>query len=202
MTTSLIDPPEQIRPELHQAHMNAAFAYAACSRAKRLQTGALIVKHGRPISEGYNGTPAGLDNTCEDPPAEGQVNEGQREVASKSGNGYNPEYASYITRPGVVHAEMNAILALAGSNESARGATLYVTDQPCEICAGAIIQSGISRVVYKRPYRLFTGLDILARRHVPAYQLTDDGALILMNGAFEGYAESRPKKTDVIRRPL
>ena len=102
--------------------------------------GALIVKDKMIISDGYNGTPAGFENICED--------------------------TSGLTKSYVLHAEANAITKIARSNNNADGATLYVTDAPCIECSKLIIQSGIKRVVYARPYRLSDGIDLLKRASI------------------------------------
>ena len=111
--------------------------WAENSYCQRRQVGALIVKDKMIISDGYNGTPSGFENVCEDE------------------NG--------ITKPYVLHAEANAITKIARSSNNSDGATLYVTDSPCIECSKLIIQAGIRRVVYGRQYRLTEGLDLLKR---------------------------------------
>ena len=103
----------------------------------RRQVGALIVKNKMIISDGYNGTPSGFENICED--------------------------ENNVTKPYVLHAEANAITKIARSNNNSDGATLYVTDSPCIECSKLIIQAGIQRVVYAREYRLSDGIDLLKR---------------------------------------
>ncbi len=117
-----------------------AHVWAKNSYCKRRQVGALIVKDRMIISDGYNGTPSGFENICED----------------ESGS----------TKQYVLHAEANAITKVAQSNNSSKGATLYVTDSPCVECSKLIIQSGIKRVVYDREYRITDGLDLLKRAGV------------------------------------
>ena len=107
------------------------------SYCQRRKVGALIVKDKMIISDGYNGTPSGFENICED------------------------EHG--VTKPYVLHAEANAITKIARSNNNADGATLYVTDSPCIECSKLIIQAGIKRVVYAREYRLSDGIDLLKR---------------------------------------
>lgn len=114
-----------------------ATIWAENSYCKRRQVGALLVKDKMIISDGYNGTPAGFENCCED----------------ESGRTY----------PYVLHAEANAITKVAKSNNSSEGATMYVTSSPCIECAKLIIQSGIRRVVYAENYRLDDGLQLLKR---------------------------------------
>lgn len=123
-----------------KSYLNMALVWAKNSYCKRRQVGALIVKDRMIISDGYNGTPSGFENICED--------------------------EDYLTKPYVLHAEANAITKVAKSNNSSEGATLYVTDSPCMECSKLIIQSGIKRVVYAREYRITEGLDLLRRAGV------------------------------------
>lgn len=118
-------------------YMEMAAIWATNSYCKRRQVGALLVKDRMIISDGYNGTPSGFENCCEDE------------------NG--------VTKPYVLHAEANAISKVAKSGNSSEGATLYVTASPCVECAKLIIQAGISRVVYRDEYRLTDGADLLRR---------------------------------------
>ena len=118
-------------------YLQMAAIWAQNSYCKRRQVGALIVKDRMIISDGYNGTPSGFENVCEDE------------------NG--------VTKPYVLHAEANAISKVAKSGNSAEGATLYITASPCMECAKLIIQSGIRRVVYRDEYRLTDGIDLLRR---------------------------------------
>ena len=122
-----------------QRYLEMAEIWAKNSYCKRCQVGALLVKNNMIISDGYNGTPSGFENVCEE-------------------NG--------VTKPYVLHAEANAISKVAKSGNSSEGATLYVTASPCIECAKLIIQSGIKRVVYKDEYRLTDGIDLLARAGV------------------------------------
>ncbi len=117
------------------AHLKVALTYAGLSKAKRAQVGCIIVKENRIISIGYNGTPSGWDNTCED--------------------------SSYETKPEVLHAETNAIAKLARCAESGDGATLYCTHSACLDCAKLIYQSGIKRVVYGTDYAGSDGIEFL-----------------------------------------
>ncbi len=125
---------------LDQRYMRMALIWAENSYCTRRQVGALIVKNKMIISDGYNGTPAGFENVCED------------------------EHG--LTKPYVMHAEANAITKIARSNNSSEGATMYVTASPCIECAKLIIQSGIKRVVYAEKYRLEDGLNLLKRAHI------------------------------------
>ncbi|MBO4231326.1 MAG: dCMP deaminase family protein [Bacteroidales bacterium] len=118
-------------------YLEMAEVWAKNSYCKRRQVGALIVKDRMIISDGYNGTPSGFENICEDE------------------NG--------VTKPYVLHAEANAITKVAKSGNSSQGSTLYVTASPCLECSKLIIQSGIKRVVYRDEYRLTDGVDLLRR---------------------------------------
>ena len=111
--------------------------WAENSYCQRRKVGAILVNGQMIISDGYNGTPAGFENVCED--------------------------EAGITKPYVIHAEANAITKVARSNNSSQGATLYVTASPCIECSKLIIQAGISRVVYQDEYRLTDGVDLLRR---------------------------------------
>ena len=111
--------------------------YPENSYCQRRKVGALIVKDKMIISDGYNGTPSGFENVCEDD--------------------------NNVTKPYVLHAEANAITKIARSNNSSDGATMYVTASPCIECAKLIIQAGIKRVVYSEHYRLEDGIELLKR---------------------------------------
>ena len=130
-----------------KAYLKMAMEWAKLSHCKRRQVGALIVKDKMIISDGYNGTPTGFENCCEDD------------------EGYTKWY--------VLHAEANAILKVASSTQSTRGSTLYVTLSPCTDCSKLIFQSGIVRVVYIVEYKDRTGLDFLVKSGVKVEQITD-----------------------------
>ena len=118
-------------------YLRMAGIWAENSYCKRRQVGALLVKNGAIISDGFNGTPSGFENICED--------------------------ENNISKPYVLHAEANAITKIARSSQNSDGATLYVTASPCIDCAKLIIQSGIRRVVYAEQYRLDDGIRLLER---------------------------------------
>ena len=126
--------------ELDKRYLRMAAIWAENSYCLRRQVGALIVKDKMIISDGYNGTPSGFENQCEDE------------------NG--------ITKPDVLHAEANAITKMACSNNNSKGATLYVTASPCIECAKLIIQAGIQRVVYSEKYRLTEGIELLEKAKI------------------------------------
>ena len=119
------------------SYLEMAEIWAQNSYCKRRKVGALLVKDRMIISDGYNGTPSGFENVCED--------------------------ENDVTKPYVLHAEANAITKVAKSGNSSQGATLYVTASPCLECSKLIIQSGIKRVVYRDEYRLTDGIDLLRR---------------------------------------
>jgi len=137
--------------------MKAAFAYAECSTAKRLQVGCVIVKDNRVISIGYNGMPSGWTNECENTITE-KVSKIEYETR-------------LVTKPEVLHAESNAVAKLARSSESGEGASAFVTHQPCMECAKLLYQSGIKKVYYVHPYRLADGLKFLRECNIPVEQM-------------------------------
>lgn len=128
---------EEKQLKLDGRYLRMARIWAENSYCKRRQVGAIVVKDNRIISDGYNGTPSGFENVCED-----------------EGN---------VTKPYVLHAEANAITKLARSHNNSDGATIYITASPCIECAKLIIQSGIKRVVYGENYRLDDGIQLLKR---------------------------------------
>jgi dCMP deaminase len=126
-------------------YLQMARIWATNSYCKRRQVGALIVKDRMVISDGYNGTPSGFENECEDD--------------------------NDTTKPYVLHAEANAITKVAKSNNSSEGATLYITASPCMECAKLIIQAGIIRVVYSDKYRNVEGIELLERANIKVEQI-------------------------------
>lgn len=128
------------------AYLRMAYEWAKLSYCKRKQVGALIVKDKMIISDGYNGTPTGFENFCEDE------------------EGYTKWY--------VLHAEANAISKVAGSTQSCKEATLYITLSPCKECSKLIHQAGITRLVYNIAYKDTSGLDFLERAGVEITQVT------------------------------
>lgn len=124
--------------QFDRSYLEMARVWAKNSYCTRRKVGALLVKDRMIISDGFNGTPAGFENICEDP------------VTGK-------------TKPYVLHAEANAITKVARSGNNSEGATLYVTDAPCVECAKLIIQAGIRRVVYLIEYSVRDGIELLRR---------------------------------------
>ena len=125
--------------KLDLRYLRMARIWAENSYCKRRQVGALVVKDKMIISDGYNGTPSGFENICEE---------------------------NNVTKPYVLHAEANAITKLARSSNNSEGSTLYVTASPCIECAKLIIQAGIKRVVFAEKYRLEDGLNLLRRANI------------------------------------
>ncbi|MDD6553619.1 MAG: dCMP deaminase family protein [Prevotellaceae bacterium] len=133
---------------LDYRYLRMARIWAENSYCKRRKVGALVVKNKMIISDGYNGTPSGFENVCEDD--------------------------NNVTKPYVLHAEANAITKLARSSNNSEGATLYVTASPCIECSKLIIQAGIRRVVYAEKYRLDDGLQLLRRAGIEVVYLNPD----------------------------
>jgi dCMP deaminase len=147
--------------KIDHAHMNAAEWYAKLSHARRLQVGAIITKDDRVISIGYNGTPAGWDNNCED-----EIEEKFTYVIDYGGEQYEGANISLKTKAEVIHAESNAIGKLARSSESGEGATMYITHAPCFDCAKLIHVAGINKVFYRNQYRNTDGIDFLNKCNI------------------------------------
>ena len=138
---------EEKQLNLDKRYLRMAMIWAENSYCQRRKVGAILVKDKMIISDGYNGTPAGFENVCEDE------------------NG--------VTKPYVLHAEANALTKVARSNNSSDNATLYVTASPCVECAKLIIQSGIKRVVFNELYRITTGIELLKRANVECVHIQD-----------------------------
>ena len=138
---------EEKQLKLDMRYLRMAKIWAENSYCKRRQVGALVVKDQMIISDGFNGTPSGFENVCEE---------------------------NNVTLPYVLHAEANAITKLARSSNNSDGATLYVTDAPCIECSKLIIQAGIKRVVYSREYRLDDGIKLLRQANVKVEFLNPD----------------------------
>jgi len=132
---------------LDKRYLRMAGIWAENSYCTRRKVGAIIVKNSMIISDGFNGTPSGFENVCED--------------------------ESGVTMPYVLHAEANAITKVARSNNSSDGATLYITASPCMECSKLIIQAGIRRVVFHELYRITDGIDLLRRANVGCVHIPD-----------------------------
>ncbi|MFA5849610.1 MAG: dCMP deaminase family protein [Bacteroidales bacterium] len=133
--------------QFDKSYLEMAAVWAKNSYCKRRQVGALLVKDRMIISDGYNGTPSGFENVCEDE------------------DGHTKAY--------VLHAEANAITKVAKSSNSSEGATMYVTTAPCLECSKLIIQAGIKRLVYRDNYRITDGIDLLARVGIEIVNLSE-----------------------------
>lgn len=144
-TLTHADPQKQERYD--RAYMRMAQEWARLSHCTRKQVGALIVKEGMIISDGYNGTPTGFPNDCEDEQG--------------------------ITLWYVLHAEANAIMKVARSTNNARASTLYLTHSPCKECSKLILQAGIKRLVYLDAYKDTAGLDLLEKGGVLIHRLKE-----------------------------
>ncbi len=132
---------------LDRRYLRMAHIWAENSYCRRRKVGAIIVKDQMIISDGYNGTPSGFENVCED--------------------------ETGMTKPYVLHAEANAITKVARSNNSSEGSTLYITASPCVECAKLIIQAGIRRVVFNELYRITDGIDLLTRAGVECQHISN-----------------------------
>lgn len=132
---------------IDRRYLRMAEIWAENSYCQRRKVGAIIVKNSMIISDGFNGTPSGFENVCED--------------------------TAGVTKPYVLHAEANAITKVARSNNSSDGATLYITASPCMECSKLIIQAGIKRVVYHELYRITDGIELLERADVECVHIPD-----------------------------
>ena len=155
--------------ELDKRYLRMARIWSENSYAIRRKVGCLIVKDRMIISDGYNGTPSGFENICEDA------------ICQKPNDPYCPggpecfncEFVKLKTKPYVLHAEANAISKLAKSLNNSEGATLYVTDEPCLECSKMIIQAGIKRVVFWRDYHSHDGVQLLLRAGIKIDQISN-----------------------------
>lgn len=141
----MVVPNNEKQLKLDERYLRMAVVWAENSYCLRRQVGALLVKDKMIISDGYNGTPSGFENNCED--------------------------ENNKTKPYVLHAEANAITKVAKSNNSSEGATLYVTSSPCLECSKLIIQAGIRRVVFLEPYHMNDGVELLERAHIEVVKI-------------------------------
>lgn len=128
-----------------RSYLEMAAVWAKNSYCKRRQVGAILVKDNMIISDGFNGTPSGFENICED--------------------------ENDVTKPYVLHAEANAITKVARSGNSSENSTLYITSSPCVECAKLIIQAGIRRVVFSDSYRITDGVELLKRANIEVVQI-------------------------------
>ena len=140
--------------KLDQTYISMAQVWAGLSKARRKKVGCIIVRDGTIISDGYNGTPCGFNNDCEEP-----------------FKVFGSDDYELVTRPEVLHAESNAITKLAKSTQSSVGSTLYTTASPCIECSKLIIQSNIIRVVYDELYKNDDGINLLKKAGIVVEQL-------------------------------
>ena len=170
-----------MKEKMKKFYMSVAQSVSQLSTAEKLKVGCVAVKDDKIISFGYNGTPAGWDNKCED----------TEYMAVDAGGLLDPEeiikewpheqwrdniYKRYklVTKPEVIHAEMNCLMKLAKSNESSQNSILFITHAPCMNCSKAIYQAGIKHVYYKQTYRLCDGIDFLEKTSTCIEQYNGD----------------------------
>lgn len=166
-----------MKPKFRDYYMQVAEATALLSTARRLQVGAVIVRDHKILATGYNGTPAGWDNNCED----------KQYMDRDAGGWLSPEEIEESwpledeigryrlkTKPEVLHAESNSLMKVARSTESSEGATLFCTHAPCLECAKLIYQSGIRQLFYRDGYRDSAGLDFLQQGGIEVEQYQSD----------------------------
>ena len=156
--------------KIDRLYLRMAFIWAENSYAIRRKVGCLIVKNNSIISDGYNGTPSGFPNVCEYAVGYGGEEycktDDREELIRLQNEGWQ-----LVSYPIVLHAESNALTKLAKSNNSCKGATIYITDEPCIDCAKLIVQAGIKRVVYAREYRLHDGVELLKQSNINVQQI-------------------------------
>jgi len=135
--------PSQLK--LDQKYLDIAKSWSELSKAKRMKVGCIVVRDNQIISDGYNGTPGGFDNSCED--------------------------EEFLTKPEVLHAESNALMKLAVGTQSSKNATVYITLSPCFECSKLIIQAQVKRVVFSELYRLNSGIELLRKAGITVDQI-------------------------------
>ena len=173
-----------MKEKLLSVYMKTAALFAELSHAKRLHVGAIVVKDDRIISIGYNGTPAGWDNTCENVEwltdggwlSPDEIEEGWPHIGTYLDNDGNEIQGRFRlkTKPEVLHAERNALDKLARGNEGGLGATMFVTHSPCLECAKSIYGAGISELVYQHDYRDRAGIYFLEKCGIKIKKLNVD----------------------------
>ena len=150
---------------LDERYLAMAKEWSKMSHAKRKKVGCLIVKDEQIISDGYNGTPSGFDNNCEEVFYTCDERDFYKDQEWELDRG-KEKFFKLKTKPEVLHAESNALMKLARSTNSSEGATIYCTYSPCFDCAKLIVQSGVKRFVYNETYRNTQGLDLLKKAGV------------------------------------
>jgi dCMP deaminase len=146
-----------MKQKFKHAFMKTAYTFAELSSAVKLKVGAVVVKDDRIISLGYNGTPTGWDNTCE------------LEIIN-----FQDGSVQLKTKSEVIHAEMNALMKLASSSESGKGAAIFITHSPCMECAKGIYQTGITEVYYTEAYRNVDGIEFLQKCGITIEKIAAD----------------------------
>jgi dCMP deaminase len=146
-----------MKAKFKHAFMKTAYVFAELSSAVKLKVGAVVVKDDRIISLGYNGTPTGWDNTCE------------LEIIN-----FQDGSVQLKTKSEVIHAEMNALMKLASSSESGKGAAIFITHSPCMECAKGIYQTGITEVYYTEAYRNVDGIEFLQKCGITIEKIAAD----------------------------
>jgi dCMP deaminase len=146
-----------MKQKFKHAFMKTAYVFAELSSAVKLKVGAVVVKDDRIISLGYNGTPTGWDNTCE------------LEIIN-----FQDGSVQLKTKSEVIHAEMNALMKLASSSESGKGAAIFITHSPCMECAKGIYQTGITEVYYTEAYRNVDGIEFLQKCGITIEKIAAD----------------------------
>ena len=157
-TEDLVGLAQQESSKFDLAYLRMAIEWSKLSHSKRKQVGALIVKDGMIVSDGYNGTPTGFENECEEP--------------HDAATGWSTVLK---TKWYVLHAEANAILKCAKHGQSCRGATLYLTMSPCRECSKLILQSGIEKVIYSDEYRDSEGIEFLKKANIKTQKIDYNG---------------------------
>lgn len=168
----------------NKTFMQIAYNIANESKAIKRKVGAVIVKDNNIIAVGYNGTPSGFDNSCEEKCCKGVAGAGT--------------YKNHlITRPEVLHAESNAIAKCARSVNSSEGADIYTTTCPCLECAKMIIQAGIKNVYYSEEYKSQEGLNLLVKAGIQVTRISDEGLQTILKIETKTISEEKNKKEDL-----
>jgi len=155
------------RLKIEDIYMEIAYSVAKLSYAERRKVGCVIVKDNQIVSFGYNGTPHGFENECEELVIKDIDNENHKEILESKGYLCKGDSCSkVITKGEVLHAESNALSKIAKSTLSCDGATLYTTTSPCFECSKSIIQSGITKVYYNETYRDMSGIELLSKANI------------------------------------
>lgn len=186
-----------MKTKFKTAFMDVASTFAKLSSARRLQVGAIVVKDERIISIGYNGMPSGWDNECERVEFVGD-NEQLESPDKMMKLGFTRSNVGWVrttTKPEVLHAEMNALMKLARSNESGLDSTLFVTHAPCLDCAKGIYQAGIKEVYYAESYRSTAGIEFLIKCGISVEQIKKQSETYGSKGQGKRYKKVTKRNT-------